>query len=700
MRKFKVHTVQNRKNECGVACIHMLLKFYHCNVNYKSLCMYLKPSKKGLSIRQIHDFLSLLNVKTTFYKPPENSLKYYQKNFEKSNFPCMAMIKTLYGLHYIVIYKIDKTGIMYSDPGEQLYVKSNNIDILRKVLYIINVDFSSFTKIPDCIPIRKQTKNFVLKEIFVHKLDFLKLSIISIALSILGVISTIRTGIIIDGLDLMKEYYYILILFFLCIIFLIGLILENIISYIRGCMSVNIVHRIESNITNVLIDRFLNQEYQDFDNSKVGDITSRITNGINMSTTLISSLFNFLPDFLIVLFSMVWMFYTNGILAFVVFVSLCINLVIVSSATYNLHKKNYEMMYAASNFNAMLVEIVQKFLNIKITRAEKFHKKNLEKTLSTYIKKKISIEKFMNLVGSYQIFSISLCNLFILSFGSWYTSHNHISIGQLTTFVMITSILQSKVSGFVNLFFEFEGFNIGYERINQIIDLDNQDIESKKCVSEIPKITNIQFKDYNIHYDTCLLKHTDICFRKSNIIIKGNSGTGKSSLVKTLSLLSNNYGGTIYLNDTDINNINKEIIKSKIVYLSNSTPMITGKIIDVLCLGKTILNKYLEEVCLDFCILDFIKQLANGFNEEIYADGSNLSTGQRQRLALVQAMLLEPDVLILDEALSNIDEENKVAIINNLQKYQCMKIFITHDSLNLAEAQTFIFHNKSILEIK
>lgn len=80
-------------------------------------------------------------------------------------------------------------------------------------------------------------------------------------------------------------------------------------------------------------------------------------------------------------------------------------------------------------------------------------------------------------------------------------------------------------------------------------------------------------------------------------------------------------------------------------------------------------------------------------------NSSNMSTGQRQRIALVRAILLEPEVLILDEALSNIDGNSRNKIISNLEKYNFMKIFITHESLSIPNSSVYRIKNNIIMKI-
>lgn len=84
----------------------------------------------------------------------------------------------------------------------------------------------------------------------------------------------------------------------------------------------------------------------------------------------------------------------------------------------------------------------------------------------------------------------------------------------------------------------------------------------------------------------------------------------------------------------------------------------------------------------------------------LYSNHCTLSTGQKQRMELAKAILLEPKVLILDEALSNLDEITRDEIIENLNTFPFMKIYITHDELKIKNCDYFEIKNKKIIKRK
>ena len=102
----------------------------------------------------------------------------------------------------------------------------------------------------------------------------------------------------------------------------------------------------------------------------------------------------------------------------------------------------------------------------------------------------------------------------------------------------------------------------------------------------------------------------------------------------------------------------------------------------------------------DFCVDKIIKQKNIGLDYKIVSNQTNLSTGEKQRIALARAVLSNPAVLILDEALSNIDIENKRIILNNIKNYDFKLIIISHEKYTFPDCKYLLFENNTVKEVK
>ncbi|MCY9031322.1 ATP-binding cassette domain-containing protein, partial [Bacillus inaquosorum] len=182
-------------------------------------------------------------------------------------------------------------------------------------------------------------------------------------------------------------------------------------------------------------------------------------------------------------------------------------------------------------------------------------------------------------------------------------------------------------------------------------------------------------------------------------IIIGESGTGKSTFAKSLSKLYKVPDNKIYLNGLDINRYNHLSIRKRIVYIDENPFLFKGTIKENLCMGENFDQDEIENACIISQCHEFICKLDKQYSYKLSENGSNLSTGQKQRLALARAILHQPQVLILDESLSNIDPDNTKLIYENLHRMHCLIILITHnDSSNFKYNKKLVFRNNRIIE--
>ena len=248
---------------------------------------------------------------------------------------------------------------------------------------------------------------------------------------------------------------------------------------------------------------------------------------------------------------------------------------------------------------------------------------------------------------------------------------------------------------FISFYICYINYSINYNRLNQVFDT-----KSRECAKEgvyLEKVYKIKFINFSLFYnDSILIKNCNFSFENKFIVVSGNSGAGKSSMVRVLAKLNDNYRGNISINDIDLSEYKQDELTKKIVYLSNNDTLFSDTIINNICLGKRVLKKTVFDVCKDCQILEDILNMPNQFDFRINAENIILSMGQRQRMCLAKSILLEPEVLIMDEALSNIDIETRNKILVALQKYDFMKIIITHDELIIPSAQFVEIINKDV----
>jgi len=217
--------------------------------------------------------------------------------------------------------------------------------------------------------------------------------------------------------------------------------------------------------------------------------------------------------------------------------------------------------------------------------------------------------------------------------------------------------------------------------------VDNQ--KNNKPKIDLLSINNISTNNLIVNEYQLNKKIKDINFKTGEtLIIRGNSGSGKSTFLLTLIGINKKYEGKIFYNDINIQDFDIKNLYYKISYCSSEPYLISGSIKENLFYGLGEKNKYINidhiKKVLQICNCDFLLDKENFLDLNVLDEGKNFSSGQKQKISIVRSLLKNPDLLLLDEAMSNIDLSNEEEIFNNIRKnYRNLIIIIISHRKNL-----------------
>ncbi|CUO03573.1 ABC transporter ATP-binding protein/permease [Clostridium paraputrificum] len=241
------------------------------------------------------------------------------------------------------------------------------------------------------------------------------------------------------------------------------------------------------------------------------------------------------------------------------------------------------------------------------------------------------------------------------------------------------------------------------DRIFKLLDSDELEERKEDFTKELSHKSDIEVDNITFSYDgeRNVINNVSMKFEKDKFTaIVGESGSGKSTIA---SLLLNTFkvnGGSIKVNGIDINRIPLKDLYEKMVIISTNSFIFNGSIKDNLLIGKK--DATVEEIneALEVANLkEFVDSLNNGLDTQVGEGGSLLSGGQKQRLAFARAILSDREILILDEATSNIDVESEEMIWNSVEKLRNNKtlIVISHRLANVKNADRIYLLDKGNL---
>ena len=236
------------------------------------------------------------------------------------------------------------------------------------------------------------------------------------------------------------------------------------------------------------------------------------------------------------------------------------------------------------------------------------------------------------------------------------------SIGRLSSFLSYTNQYSKPFNEISNVVSEFENAKASLRRINSFLNIED-DINKGKA--SIDSIDSIEFKDMSFSYESSrkLIENFNLEIKKGQkVAIVGPTGAGKTTLINLLMRFYDPNSGLISINNKSYLDIKKESLRSHVGMVLQDTWIFSGTILDnIRYYKKTANEEEVKEAAKKAHADIFINTLPNGYMTKV-SNRHGLSEGQRQMIAIARIMLLNPELVILDEATSNIDTRSEKLI--------------------------------------
>lgn len=494
--------------------------------------------------------------------------------------------------------------------------------------------------------------------------------VLTIISSLLELIGPLLSGEIIDliaeaelnliNIDMHKVLIYCLLMF---LTYFLSAFIIYFVSLIMSKISKNIVYQMRKDTFNSLMNASINY----FDLRPVGDIISVVSYDIDtVNTSLSSDIVQIVSSIFTVLFSFIMMMIIKPILVliFVFTIPLCLlfskKLVKKTRTLYS--KKSEEL----GLMNGYSEEMVTGIKTIKAYSKEdqiinEYQKVNAKATASYY-----KAEYYGCFMGPGVNFFTNISLSLVCIFGALLNLFQGFSYGSIAKFVQYARKFSGPINETANIFTDLQSSLSASERVFELIDIDKEKEDDINYV-ELSKIEgNIYFENVKFSYvkNHPIINNLTLNVKKGQqIAIVGPTGAGKTTIVNLLMRFYEIDDGAIYLDQININKIKKSTLRKSFAMVLQETWLFEGTVYDNLTYGneKVNLNEVIE-ACKKSHIHEYIISLKDGYNTVLKEGGVNISKGQKQLLTIARAMLMNSEMLILDEATSNVDTRTELYI--------------------------------------
>ena len=705
MKKFTNYKQADYK-DCGPTCLKIVAKHYGKTINIQELRDISETTREGSNLLFLSDAAEKIGFRTL-------GVKLNLERLHEAPLPCILHWNKN---HYVVLYKIKRGTYYISDPAFGL-IEYNKQDFIK---FWIGNNADEFTQegvalLMEAAPKFFQSEfdkeenkglGFALLSQYVlrYKSFLIQLSIGLLASSLLQLIFPFLTQSIVDvGIQNQNIHFIYLILFAQLFLFAGKTGLE----LIRSWILLHLSTRINISLISDFFIKLMNLPISFFDVRMTGDIMQRINDHRRIEKILTTSSLN-------VLFSVINMFVLGGVLAYfnvqIFFVFFAGSILYFGWITLFLKRRevlDYKRFAEVSNEQNKVMELINGMQEIKLHNAEKQKRWGWEYIQARLFRVSIKglVLEQTQTIGSSVINELK--NIFIIFLSAKLVIDGSITLGMMLAISSIVGSLNGPITQLIEFVRELQDAKISLARLSEIHDKEDETQQEVHQTSDVPFDSDIEIKNLSYRYlgsDIPVLDDLSLKIPANKVTaIVGVSGSGKTTLMKLLLKFYEPEKGEITIGNTQFKNISQKAWRSNIGAVMQEGFIFSDTIANNIAFGVDKVDKERLVYASDVAnIKEYISGLPLGYNTKIGAEGTGMSTGQKQRMQIARAVYKNPEILFFDEATSALDANNEKEIMRKLDIFFKDKtvVVIAHRLSTVMNADQIVVLDKGkIIEI-
>lgn len=426
-------------------------------------------------------------------------------------------------------------------------------------------------------------------------------------------------------------------------------------------------------------------------------LTSRVTNDASFVASVLTYLGNILTSFYVLYLATDVLFEKSRTLAVYV-----IPIVILSAATsFIFGRFTYKIHHRIQAVDSLITKFFNEKLSaiklIKSSNTENEEYNNGVNISKIKLKAQNARTIYETLWSGYQSAITAVLKAVVLIIGASLIVNGELESAAFIAFFSLVAVYPGNVQSFfgncISLFRIFGQSQVVSSINNEEVEILNKGKSPNNTLNR-----NIDLKDVKFNYDKDIILNgvTFDIKEGEHIAIVGKSGSGKSTILKLIEQFYDYTSGSIKFSDEEIRKYNLDEWRKNIGYVSQNTVLLPGSIKDNILYGlddaKDVDDNKIDEVLKLVNLEQDVKSLQDGIDTFVGDLGDRLSAGQKQRISIARAIIGNPDILILDEATANLDNNNEKYIMENLLSLRNGKttIVVTHNIATIKSVDKII----------
>lgn len=453
----------------------------------------------------------------------------------------------------------------------------------------------------------------------------------------------------------------------ICVVLAVIYLVSVLSTYIQNRLMVSIAQRASADIRRDLYRNMQMLPLKYFDTHSSGDLMSRLTNDVdNINMTLSQSITQLFSGAVNIVGMLAAMILLSPMLTLIGLTTIPLMFILTRLIINKTQPFFIKQQKELGNLNGYIEERISGQKVILLFNREEQVKEDFSKINKRLTKSAIFAQALSGAMGPVNNFINNLTYLIVAVSGAYFIlSGLDITVGVVFSFILYMRSFTRPINEILNTMSTIQSALAGAERVFEVMD-EPKEQDSEKANETLNLDGEVVLNGVNFSYtkDREILKNVSLRAKKGQTIaIVGPTGSGKTTIINLLTKFYDIDSGEIIIDGENINNIKRRDLRKSISMVLQDTYLFSESVRENIRYGRlTAADEEVEQAAMLANAHRFIKQLPDGYDTVLSDNGSNLSHGQRQLLAIARAVLTQSSILILDEATSSIDTHTEVAI--------------------------------------
>lgn len=655
MKRFP-RLLQDSENSCGAYCIKMILNYYHIDDEIRNIKKKCRMTREGITVYGLICALKQYHIEAKAYQCQFKDLD------DELEVPAILHLKHNGIYHYVVVYRKHDEYFIIGDPAKGLVKMSYEAlyDQFTGIIILIGHVGHPVSQI-QCYSFLRFIKDHLLKYRFV----ILSLSIKNLIISVLTVVFSFYYRLLID-------YFAnstLLRVFAVTLAFVFIYMIRALFDWFRQRQIISLRVRLSEQYITKTIQNLIYQDFSFFFQYEKGVILSRANQLLTFIDYFIELYQVLFMDVMLMIVTMIFLLMIHPVF----FIVCTIMIIMIGFMCFyfnrKVHLKNKYLLEYKEGLEHGILEYQENFFHTIQFRLKRTMKNKIGYLYDNYF---IQESEKEYLINQYRMIMDSLIQFFLMIsvfIALYLVKEKIMSLGTVIFIYMLLSYLLEPLMRMSSLMIFTDEIRILFERYKELIP------EKQRKKKKIRRIHSIEIKDvtFSYGYGRPLFEHLQFQIDHS-FVLKGEVGSGKSTFLKMITGQLETVKGQILVNHIDLRQIDENSFYERIRYLDKEAVFYQ----ESLRFNMILDDRQKENRMTDLLSYFMLEELLPCLNQKLDIKGGFLSSGQAQLVMIIRALLCDIDVLILDEAFSNVDQQRRELLLDYLANTHMLVIIVSH----------------------